>query len=100
MPAIKAAVGGRVWEKKAKGGREEGWFIPPPSGGTAALQGDKRKRLLFGFISTFSGGEGRGGGGPGDYLQKIRHLYFNIVLEALALEQVGVPTEQMVMVPK
>lgn len=87
-----------MWEKKAKGGREEGWFRPPPSGGTAALQGDKRKRLLIGFISTFSGGEG--GGGPGHYLQKIRHLYFNIVLEALALEQVGVPTAQMVMVPK
>lgn len=56
-----------MWEKKAKGGREEGWLIPPPSGGTAALQGDKRKRLLFGFISTFSGGEG---GGDQDTISK------------------------------
>lgn len=80
--------------KKAKGGREEGWFRPPPSVGTTALQGDKCKRLLFGFISTFSVGRTR------TLSPKMKHLYFSIVLEDVALEHAGVQTAQMVMVPK
>lgn len=56
MPAIKAAVGGSVGKKRRKEDGKRAGSGAPPSGVVAALQGDRWKRLLFGFTSIFSGG--------------------------------------------
>lgn len=53
MPASKAAMGGRVWEKRQKEEEKRAGSRPPPSVAMATLQGDAWKRDLFCFISTF-----------------------------------------------
>lgn len=86
-----------MWEKRRKEDEKRA------GSGRHLAVGQPHCRVISakGFCLGLSAPSLGGRGGDQDTIsKKIRHLYFNIVLEALALEQVGVPTAQMVTVPK